>query len=456
MNDYAQFFGWSEVHLHHFYIYFAISAVIAFYLVIKSDSKHKFELFFLAFYLLTGNLNELLTIVIPGFSLFEIQPLRLIFFLLLFFIVRKTLLSRERYNLSINGKIPWFMLAIFGYVILMMVSLLVNSPEIGISMVLKRLLGAFAFLVLIISLQLMADKPTYNLIGLSIIIAAVFSSLISLIQLTIDPYFLRIGSERIAFAGFIRSNGIFSAEYFNSYFLITAIAWTLTTIKTNWIKIALIGLFTLGVLSTFQRMSWIILILVLATYFIFIKQVAIEKMVLIGLSGLALLLSVSIFYYQDIMNSSLVKERLTDSVDSRKGYYTMVLDNIGERPIFGYGGLKNEVYYVNLLRITGDRNRATAEEGDLHSGYFSALFLYGVPACVCFIIFVVSSVFYYSRSIKYDLYFVIPFLVGIIYMIANLTNSFLFLKYISVLYALHIGIGMGINQLNEEAISKND
>ena len=180
---------------------------------------------------------------------------------------------------------------------------------------------------------------------------------------------------------------------------------------------------------------------------------AIEKLVLIGLSSLAILLSISIFYYQDIMNSSLVKERLTNSVEGRKGYYTMVLDNIGEKPLFGYGGLKNEVYYVNLLRITGKRERATGEEGDLHSGYFSALFLYGIPAFICFTLFVVLSVFYYSRSFKYNLYFVIPFLVSIIYMIGNLTNTFLFLKYISVLYAIHIGIGLGINKISEQTAS---
>lgn len=455
MNDYEQYFNWPEVHLQHFYIYFAIAAVIALYLVIKSNSKYKFELFFLSFYLLTGNLNDLLTIVIPGFSLFEIYPIRLLFFLLLFFIVRRTLLTREKYNLSINGKIPWFVIALLGYVILMMISLIVNSPEIGISMVLKRLLGAFSFLVLIISVQLMADKPSYDLIGKSIIIGAVFSSILSIVQFSIDPFFLRIGDDRVAFAGFLRANGIFRTEYFNSYFLITACAWTLITIKNNWRKIALICLFTLGVLLTFQRMSWIILALVIITYLVYIKKIAFEKLLFAGLTSLAIVISLSIFYLQDIKNSSLVKERLSNSVDSRKGYYAMVLDNIGEKPLFGYGGLQNEVYYVNLLRITGNRDRATGKKGDLHSGYFSALFLYGVPAFICFTLFVLLSVFYYSRSITDNLYFVIPFLVGIIYMIGNLTNSFLFLKYISVLYAIHIGIGMGINQIRERTASKN-
>lgn len=147
------------------------------------------------------------------------------------------------------------------------------------------------------------------------------------------------------------------------------------------------------------------------------------------------------------MNSSLVQERLTDNVDRRQGYYSMVLNNIGNKPFFGYGDLKNEVYYTNIMKITGSRSRATAESGDLHSGYFSAMYLYGIPAFISFVLFVVLSVWYYARTYNTHPYFVIPFLVSIIYMMGNLTNTFLFLKYLAILYAIHIGIGMGIHQM---------
>ncbi|WP_262503236.1 O-antigen ligase family protein [Pricia antarctica] len=275
--------------------------------------------------------------------------------------------------------------------------------------------------------------------------------MVSLVQLSVDPYFLRIGDNRLAVGTLLRANGIFSAEYFNSYYLIIAIVWTLIIVKSNQWKISLITLYSLGVLSSFQRMSWLILILILLTYTVYIKKVDIGKLLLAGLSFVVILLSVSLFYYQDIMNSSLVKERLSEPINSREGYYTMVLDNIGKKPVFGYGNLENEVYYVNLLRITGDRDRATATTGDLHSGYFGALFLYGIPAAVFFTLFVVLSVLYYSKSVKEDMYFILPFLVSILYMIGNLTNTFLFLKYISLLFAIHIGIGKGINRIKEQA-----
>lgn len=296
----------------------------------------------------------------------------------------------------------------------------------------------------------MADKASYKLIGKSIIIGAVFSSVISIIQLIIDPYFLRIGDGRLAFGNVLRSNGIFHTEYFNSYFLITAIAWTLITIKNKTYKYPLLLLFSIGVLSSFMRMSWVVYVLVIVIYLVFIERAAIEKLLLTGLSGLAIMLTIFLIFNREIMNSSLVKDRLSEKVDSRAGYYAMVIDNIHKKPLFGFGDLYNEVYYHNLLRITGSVDRAVAKEGDLHSGYFTALFLFGIPALVLFILFVVFSVIYFAKLSTENIFFAIPFFISIIYMIGNITNNFLPLEYLSVLYAIHLGIGMGTKQMNSK------
>ncbi len=414
-------------------------------MVFKSNSKYKIELFFISFYVLTGNINDLLTVKIPGFSLFEIQPIRFIYLMLLFFIVRKTWFSKERFELAFKKKIPWFVVFLFVFVMLLIISVLVNSAWKGPTVI----VDAIAFVIIMMALRQMADKASYDLIGKSIIIGAVVSSVLSFVQLLVEPFFLRIGGDRLAYDGILRSNGLFSGEYNNAYFLIIAITWTLTTVKKRWLKMGLVCLFSLGVMTTFHRMSWIILALVILTYLIFIKKMALEKLALAGMSFSAIIISIFIFHYQDIMKSDLVKERLNDSVGGREGYYTMVLDNFDKRPLFGYGDFKNEVYYTNLLRITTDRKRATAETGGLHNGYLTTLFLYGIPALICFTLFVLFSVFYYARSYQENLYFVIPFLVSIIFMIGNLTNTFLFLSYLSVLFAIHIGIGMGINQIRE-------
>jgi len=430
-------------------VYFVFAAILALYLVIKSDSKYKIELFFISFYLLTGNYNDLLLIQIPGFNLFKIPPIRFLYLMLLLLIIRKNWYRKPTIASLSKKTLPWFEVALYVYVGLLTVSVFLNTFPSGF----KVILDAIAFVIIIKALKLMADQPSYDLIGKSIIIGALISSMLSFVQITIDPFFLRIGDTRAAFGSLLRSNGMFGAEYYNAYYLIIAIAWTLTTMKNKPLRIFLVCLFSAGVITTFMRMGWLILILVLVTYLIFINKVAIEKLVLSGLALLTVVLAVSIFFYQDIANSSLVQERLSQSIDGRKGYYNMVLDNIGKKPLFGYGDLKNEVYYENLLRITGDRDRAEAKTGGIHSGYFSSLFLYGIPALVAFMLFVILSVVYYSKYFRYNLYFVIPFLVSVIFMVGNLTNTFLFITYLSVLFAFHIGIGMGIHKIEKETIN---
>jgi len=283
--------------------------------------------------------------------------------MLLFFIIRKNWNINLRERFKVNKSTPWFEIALYAYVLLLVISIFLNTFPKGF----KVILDAVAFIIIVKALRLMADKPSYDLIGKSIIIGAVISTILSLVQLGIDPYFLRIGDNRAAFGSLLRSNGIFGAEYYNGYYLIIAIAWTLVTIKNDTKKIILVSLFSIGVITTFMRMSWLILGLVLVIYLVYIRKTSISKVVLLGLSGLTLLLTVSIFYYRDIMNSALVQERLTQQVDGRQGYYAMVFDNIGDRPFFGYGDLENEVYYENLLRITRDRDRAEAKTGGIHN-----------------------------------------------------------------------------------------
>jgi len=429
----------------HFYAYLAFAALISFFLVFKSKSKYKFEIFFLCFYLISGNINDLGVIVIPGFSLFEIQPKRFIYLMLLFLMLRKLVKSKGK--LAINLKLPWFQIALYAYVALQTVSIFVTAFPAE----LKTVLDAVAFLIIVIGIKSIADKPSYDLIGSAIIICAVISTIVAIIQIGFEPYFLRIGDNRIAFGQILRSNGIFRAEYYHSYLLIIAVAWTLTTIQKRRLKISLLFLFSIGVFVTFHRMSWVILTLVFLTYFLFIEKIAIQKLMVLGMLGLTMLLALTIFFYKDIVNSTLVKERISDTSGGRDQYRALVLDNIGNSPIFGYGNFEHDFFYRRMLEITSDRDRAAGKIGGIHNGYLESLFLYGIPASICFALFALLTVFYYAtRPFREELYFVIPFFASLIYLVANLTNSFLFLTYLSLLLAMHIGIGMGLDEIKKE------
>lgn len=426
-----------------FYIYLGIALVITLYLVIKGKTNYKVELFFLSFYLMTGNINNVLTFALPGVSFFEIQPDRFLFLLFSFFLLRRIYVEGIKSSDQAFSSVPWFKLILFLFVFLLITSQITHVNDIGASIVIVSITEVLTFIVIIQALQIMASKQAFDIIGKAIIIGAVVSSLVSLIQFGIDPMFMRYGDMRLAFGQILRSNGLFNGEYNNSYFLITATAWALITISNKALRYFLLCLFTLGVITTFHRTSWIVFVLMVVIYFLIVEKVSLGRVALAGLTSAVVVL----FFYQEITGSQLVQERLSDTPGGRLGYYTMVVNHIGEKPLFGYGGRYNDTYYYSMLRITRDRKRATGEEGGIHNGYLTSLFYYGIPTFICFTAFVILSVFYFGNLTKYHVFFVLPFLLALQYMIGNLTNDFLLVKYLAMLYAIHLGLGMGARQL---------
>jgi O-antigen ligase len=431
----------------YFYGYLGLTFMIALWLVLKSQSKYKFELFFLSFFLMSGSISDMLTFKIPGVSFFEIQPDRFLFFLFGFFLMRNLLFPKQEIQLPIGWSVPWFKIFIYLYALLVISSQVFHVNENGMSEMITNIVYVFNFLLIMYCVRVMVDEETMRIIGSALIIGAIFASISSIVQFLIDPMFLRVGDQRIAFGTTLRSNGLFINEYLNAYFVITALAWVLITYKDGFIKYLLYGIFTLGVICAFQRMSWLILSIVTFIYFTQIKKISFSRLMAVGLAGLSIIIIIVIFFRADIMNSSLVKQRLSEPIDSRAGYYTTALTNVGKKPIFGFGGKNNDVYYYSMLLITHNRDRATGVAGDFHSGYFSTMFYYGIIAFLAFIGIVVTSISYFGNLLKTHLIFSIPFLVTLLYGVGNLTNTFLFPEYLSLLLAIHLGIGQKLKEI---------
>ena len=98
------------------YVYFVIVLLLAAHWVYKSELKYKFETLVLSFYLMTGNLNDLLTFAIPGISFFEIQPDRFLLLVFSFFLVRRIFFSDEPLEFKNIWTMPWFMVMLIFYV----------------------------------------------------------------------------------------------------------------------------------------------------------------------------------------------------------------------------------------------------------------------------------------------------------------------------------------------------
>ncbi len=428
------------------YAFLLVSVGIAAYMVRKHIHQYRLEVFVLAFYLLTGNANELLTFSVPGVSAFQIQPDRFLFLFFSFFLVRKLLFSRENSLLKAGLTTPWFMAMLYLYVLMIFISQLSYVGDYGLAYVIVELTYPLNILVLIFSLKMIVSKEVIGVLGKMMILGAIFTSLVSIVQFGLDPMFMRVGDQRLAFGGTLRANGFFFNEYCNAYYILTALTWALVTVKKEVHRHLLIGLFSIAIFCTFQRMSWVILALILSLYFFSIAKISLDRILIAGLVAGCLFIGLFMTFQRKIMNSGLVKERLAEMPTGRLGYYSMVLDNIWKKPFLGYGGKNNELYYYSMLRITSSRARATGAEGDIHSGYFTSLFYYGLPALLFFSGFVFLALFYFGRLSSVHPIFAIPFLLGLLYALGNLTNTLLFFQYVSVLYAIHLGIGLGARQ----------
>jgi hypothetical protein len=427
----------------HTYIFLFFMFLVALRLVKECDTKYKFELLLVIFYLLTGSLSRILTFGIPGISFFDIRPDRALLLTFGFLLLRRLWITPEKSKDELPMKLPLFKLMLNLMVIAIGVSLIWHINQLGLKEVITTYLKPVNTLLIIYGLSVISSRNTIYGVGKAVVIAAAVSSVISIIQLGINPDFLRSGEARIAFGGFLRSNGIFSTERLNGFFLMTAMSWILIMIKERvTLKYALIALYLVGILCTFHRMTWLITGILLFAYFIFVEKLAYEKMILVGLIGITMIVSVAMIYMEDIKESTVVQERLLDSVDGRKGYYAFALESVKDKPFLGYGSKQNEAYYTGMMLVTGNKERATGAEGGLHSGYISMMFYYGIPSAIFFTAFVILVIFYFGRLSMFNPFFLIPTFMSIFYAIGNITNTNLF-SYAAIIYMMHIGLGLG-------------
>lgn len=438
---------WSGADYVLLYAYFGAAALFCLYLVFKAKVAYKAEIFVLAFYLMTGNLNRLLTV---NLGFFEITPERFLFLTLAFLVIRQIFFTNHRRPFDTEGKLPWFMIMLIGYLLLFSCSQFANVSTLGPTKVVDNIIDTSIFLLLILSLQTIGNQKVYDIFGKVFICVGVITTCVGIIQLLgPDPYFMKAGSPRDAFGDIFRSSGIFAEEHHHSYFLLTAIIWTLIRMKNELLKLVLVSFFILGIFISFHRMSYVLLSLVLLVYFLKLRRLPITHLVLSSLLGMAGILILALLFYRSVMDTTFAQERLTDGPGGRLGYYSMVLNSIGGSPIFGYGGKKNAVYYEYMLEITRNHERAAGTTGGVHNGYLASMFYSGIPASVCFGAFALLTIFYFARLSNYDVFFAIPMLFGICFLVGNMTNSILLPRYIALLYGLQIGLGMNARyQLN--------
>ncbi len=433
------------IYLYLIYGFLLVGMGLSYYWVQNSKAENKLELGLLAFWLATGSYYELIIKALPGLGFFESRPAWIWLGVFSFFLLRKLFRTglRRWNNPDWRGSFPPWEIALYALFIFQTLSNISYLNDLGMTELFKRTGDASVVIILVLAVHELASKESFSVIRNAILFAAISTCIVSFLQLGVDSYFMRYGDTRHAFGDSFRSVGIYTREYSNSYFIIGGLIWALVTVKSPVYRWLLIGLFVFGVITTFHRMSYLICAAVFTIYFLSqLKRSPLQLAAsVMGVAAIALI--GYIVLGEAIVNSRFYKERATDRIDSRAGYWKMVVNNIGDKPLFGFNSTDNELYYRMMLRITEDRERATGSTGDIHNGYFQTLFFFGVPAGLAFTLYVFLAMLYFGRLSFYHPFFFVPLLFGIVYAIANLTNNFSIDKYLAYIAAIYFGLGMG-------------
>jgi len=435
----------------YFYIYVVVTLLIAAYLTLKSDSSNKSITFIIAYWILAGSVLNTEYFIIDIQSLpFDFQPDRIIF--ILFSIYLFFTYTSGHTNERVNTENLKFEKYLYLYIFLSIIVDIIHTIDIlSLKDIILDTTKILTFLVIYLVLKRTADSEMLKVVGKALLIVCAISSLIGIYQFLIDPFFFRIGSERIAFAGHLRSNGVFGAEYMQSYFLIPGIVVALFTIRNDLLKYSLISLFSLGIIFTFHRMSWIIAIFLFTLYLIKIKKKNAWQIIAVGVYlVVALMYFSSIFSLNlaQISGSSVVKERLLEeTMSDRMGYYTMALEKIPQSWLIGFGSKKSKVYYYGMLEV--EPSYASGRKGGIHNVYLAIAFYQGIPVMVLYTFFVILAFYNFWNLSKFKhIFYFIPALETIKYILLNITNGFLLYKDLGLLLAIFLGTGVAIYQKN--------
>jgi hypothetical protein len=409
-----------------FFVFALISAVILTY---KGTKKHRIITFLLTFWLLGASIIHLEAYNLPlKFLGGEMQYKRLVFLILLFYLTmfiflkprlpeRIPRLPFEKYIFAFFG---WFMVVI-GYHFF--------TGTLGTRDFVEVAEGVMLVLVLFLVLKHIVTIEILQVLGRAIILVAVLSSLVAIVQFFGNPWFLRIGSDLTAFGGKLRSNGLFYAEYVHSYACVMALMVTLLGVKEGKIRNGLVALLLVGIVLSFHRMSWIVTIVIFVLYILLFNRTGFKKFIVwVPLAAsIILFLSLEIFQVVDrVQESSFYKARLSqNSLDSREKLSEMALRHLDEIFFLGAGSSKSGVYYYAMMNAVNDRDWAMGLRGGFHNIYVYSLFFYGVPFAVIFILMLIVVIRYFLKSFfAGEAFSFFPFLFLVMFIIMNITNCF--------------------------------
>ncbi|MFK5894213.1 MAG: hypothetical protein QM504_13410 [Pseudomonadota bacterium] len=443
-----------------FLVYSSLSFALAIYLARKTEQPF-LGFLFLFWILAAPTITTQFKLYLPGIP-FDLRINRIAFFTLLAFL---SIALLKNYPINYRSKKFYFFEKVFFfYFCLVFLALIYNQNNIEFKTIFSVSWEYITFILVYLVSKHYIRQPVYDNLLKSIIIVAVISSIFAIIQFFLNNDFYRISPDqgRSAFGGILRSTGVFQNEYEQGYFLILGVFILLTKSQFKW-KLILIGTLVLGVLLTFHRVDMAMLFLLFLLYFHWFRP----KFFLLFLTGLFLIGSVIgtvyIVYEDQITNSSVVKERLGKDSGGREKQFASVLNKMADKPL-GYGAYENKQYKELMVQI-GSYISFINEEGQwdkspltVHNGYLAVGTKYGPLTMLFFIMFILNLLFQLKKmSQKKQPETLIPFIMVMIWLIANMTNGIEHLRtYFVLLMAIICGSYIGLYHSNLERLNQKN
>jgi hypothetical protein len=417
------------------YVYLVLSLGITVYLIRKHRPQHPLVSLLVCLWIFVSDLANTpeFIIKIPG-APFELQPLRTLLLSFLGFLFLKTILDRYRRKSLpkevITSVRPRYEIYLEVYMVILLVSYVVHYNLLGAAEFVVLVSAALSFYIIYMTVKKTADPAMVRMIQDAIITVAVVSSLVAVVQLLVDSSFLRIqpSFSRPAFAGLLRSTGVFRDDYVHAYVVIVGLIWTLFTVANGFKKAIIIGILMIGILFGFMRMGYVVIFVVLVHYFYFMYRGNAQlKLLLVVISVIVTVVGIGWIITSGIMESSVAQERMLDegTTEIRGRLYLQAVESSTKSIksfLFGYGTLEHPEYYNAMYKVTDSYRWATGEVGGWHNLYLETLFFHGVVAMVFLVVFLcLATAYFYKLGVREDSTFFIPFYCLLSYLIANLS-----------------------------------
>ncbi len=438
----------------HFIAYMVFSLLISLFLAHKTD-KRAFA-FFLFLWLFSA---PVAAVVIPGklgFLPFDMTPNRYLLLMCLMLLatrflqgVKSPVIRDKRYKAG-------FEKYILIYAVLVFIAVVKNMNYLPTKWLIAIPLEPIIFAVLYFTMKNEITKRLLDVLLAAIVIFAVINSLVCIIQLFVDPHFIRIEKATGAFGSYYRSYGIFRSEYILGAVQVSAlfVAWVIY--RNRPILKVITPLLLFSVFTTFHRLDLIVVVLCMMIY---LTTYNANKRVIMPF--LALILTVIVvlpiysIYTSSGGKSQLIEDRLkSDTVSGRLKQYGVVIKALPQYPL-GLGNYTNSIYQDLMIKngiaksIVDSYGRQTFEALGVHNGFLGVAIQYGIMAMLVFatLLYKMFKYFHVLYKSTQERLYVIPIFTVLVWFFVNTSNGIIAFRDHNVLMiALVLGAFVGAAQ----------